>query len=87
MDMGGWGEEEGGTNGESAMETYTNICKADSQWESAVWLRELKLGLCDNLEGWDVAGSGREALEEGNIHMDVWKKSTEYCDYPSVKNK
>ena len=23
MDMGGWGEEEGGTNGESCMETYT----------------------------------------------------------------
>ena len=44
-----WGgeEEEGEMYGESNMETY----KIDSQWEFAVWLRELKEGLCDNLEG------------------------------------
>ena len=30
VDMG-WGEEgEGGTNGESSMETYTNICKQEA---------------------------------------------------------
>ena len=28
------------------------ICKIDSQWEFSVWLRELKPGLCNNLEGW-----------------------------------
>ena len=33
----GLGEEgEGGTNGESNMETYTTICKIDSQWEFVV---------------------------------------------------
>ena len=37
-------------NGESNMETYNVIYKIDSQWEFAVWLRELKQGLCDNLE-------------------------------------
>ena len=40
-------------------ETYTTLCKIDSQWEFAVWLRELKQGLCDNLEGWDGEGGGR----------------------------
>ena len=33
------------------METYITIYKIDSQWEFAVWLRELKQGLYDNLEG------------------------------------
>ena len=36
---------------ESNMETYTTICKIDSQREFAVWLRKLKQGLCINLEG------------------------------------
>ena len=30
---------------------YSTIRKTDSRWEFAVRLRELKLGLCDNLEG------------------------------------
>ena len=30
--------------------------KIDNQWEFAVWLRVLKQGLCDNLEGWDGEG-------------------------------
>ena len=56
MDMGGWGEGESAMNGESSMETYTTICKIDSQCEFAVWLGELKLGLCNNLEGWEEVG-------------------------------
>ena len=28
--------------GKSNMETYITICKVDSQWEFAVWLRKLK---------------------------------------------
>ena len=37
------------------------MCKTDSQGELAVCLRELKLGLCDNLEGWDgVRGEGED---------------------------
>ena len=46
--------------GKSNVETHITICKTDSQRESAVWLRELKQGLCVNLEGWDGEGDGRE---------------------------
>ena len=31
--------------GKSNMETYITICKIDSQWEFAVWLRKFKQGL------------------------------------------
>ena len=44
--------------GKSNMETYITICKIDSQQEFAVCLRELKQGLCINLEGWDGEGDG-----------------------------
>ena len=37
--------------GKSNMETYITVCKIDSQREFAVWLRELKQGLCINLWG------------------------------------
>ena len=57
--------------GESNMETYITICKIDSQWEFAVWLRKLKQGLCINLQGWDVVGDGREAQREG-IYIYLW---------------
>ena len=48
---------EGEMYGESNTETYTTICKTDSQWEFAVWLKQ---GLCNNLEGWDLEEDGRE---------------------------
>ena len=44
------------------------ICKIDSQWEFAIRLRELKQGLCINLEGWDVEGDRREVQEGGDIY-------------------
>ena len=59
--------------GKSNMETYITICKTDSRWEFAVWLRKLKQGLYINLEGWD----GREFQKGGDIcipmliHADV----------------
>ena len=58
----GYGERGGEDEmyGESSMETYITICKIDSQWEFAVWLRKLKQGLCINLEGWDREEDGRE---------------------------
>ena len=56
MDMEGWEEGEGEMYGEGNMETYITICKIYSQWEFALWLRELRQGLCDNLEGWDGEG-------------------------------
>ena len=58
---------EGEMYGESNMETYIAICKIDSQWEFAVWLRKLKQGLCINLEGWDGEGVEREFQEGGDI--------------------
>ena len=61
MDMGRWEERV------RCMETYIAICKIDSQWEFAVFLRELKQGLCINLEGWNGEGDGREAPEGGDI--------------------
>ena len=50
------------------MEPYITICKIDSQREFAVWLRELKQGLCINLEGWDVEGDGREVQKGGYMY-------------------
>ena len=42
---------EGEVYGESKKETHITMCEIDSQWGSAVWLRELRPQLCDNLEG------------------------------------
>ena len=42
------------------METYITTCKIESQLEFAIWLKELKPGLSDNLEVWDGEGGGRE---------------------------
>ena len=39
-EMGGEGE----IYGKSNMETYITICKIDSQWEFAVWLRNSNRG-------------------------------------------
>ena len=50
------------------METYIIMCKIDSQWEFAVWLRKLKQGLCINLEGWDEEGNG-EGGSKGRRYM------------------
>ena len=55
MDMGR-GAERVRCMEKSNMETYITMCKIESQWEFAVWLRKLKHGLCINLEG----GMGRE---------------------------
>ena len=51
--------------GKSNMETSITMCKRDSQWEFAVWLRQLKQGLCINLEGWDGERNGREVQKGG----------------------
>ena len=55
--------------GKSNMETYITICKIDSQWAFAVYLRKLKqvLNLSINLEGWDGAGDGKEVQKGGDI--------------------
>ena len=59
--------EERVRSGKSNVETYITICKIESQREFAVWLRELKQGLCINLEGWDVVGDGRKVQKGGDV--------------------
>ena len=57
--------------GKSKMETYITICKIDSQWAFAVWLRKLKQGLYINLEGWGRERNvGRFRREE--IYVYLW---------------
>ena len=56
---------EGETYGKSNKETYITICKIDTQWEFAVWLRKLKQGLYINLVAWDGEGDEREDQRGG----------------------
>ena len=51
------------------METYITICKIDNQWKFAVWLRQLKQGLCINLEGWDGKTDGRKVQSESEVSL------------------
>ena len=49
-----WTRERGGQGemyGKRNMETYITICKIHSQWEFAIWFRELKPRLSNNVEG------------------------------------
>ena len=34
-------------------------------------IREFKLGLCDNLKGWDVGGDGMEVQEGGDMGVPM----------------
>ena len=67
--------------GKSNMETYITMCKIDSQWEFAVWLRKLKQGIYINLEGWSGREMGGRFKREGIyvylwlIHVEVWQKN------------
>ena len=64
------GRGEGETYGKSNMETYSTICKIDSQREFAVCLRELKQELCINLEGWEGREMGGRFKREGtNVYL------------------
>ena len=70
-----YGHGERGGEGEmyakSKMESCIIICKINSQWEFAVWVRKLKQGLCINLEGWDGEGDRREAPKGGEIYIPM----------------
>ena len=65
------------------METYITICKIDSQREFALWLRKNKQRLCNNLEGWDAEGDGREVQEE----EDICTPMADSCGYLTENNK
>ena len=58
--------------GKSNLETYITISKIDSQREFAACLRELKQGLCINLEGWHGEGNGSEAQKGGDMYTYNW---------------
>ena len=62
---------EGEIYGENNMKAYITICKIDSPWEFALWLRKLKKLLYINLEGWDYGGDGREVQKGWLIQVEV----------------
>ena len=49
------------------METYITPCKVGDQREFALWLRNLKQGLCVNMEGWEGVGDVREVQGGGDM--------------------
>ena len=57
--------------GESNMETYITVCKIDNQCEFAVWLRELKLGLCNKLGGWEGEGAAMDVRKGGDMSLPM----------------
>ena len=63
---------EGGMYGGSDMETCITMCRVDSQWEFAVWLRKLKQGLCVGLERWDGEGGVGEVSEGRGYYGYPW---------------
>ena len=71
MDLAGGGGGKGWDNGERNMETNITIYKRDSQREFAAWLRELKLGLSNNLNGRDGEGGGRGGQVGGDMGKPV----------------
>ena len=91
--MGGEEKGKGEMYGERNVEIHNTICKIDSQWEFAVWLRELKHGLCDNLEGRDRGEMEGRFRREGTwvylwlIFVDVWQKTTKFCKGNILKLK
>ena len=44
------------------------MCNIDNWWEAAVQLRELSLGFCDDLEGWDGVGVWEGAQDGGDVY-------------------
>ena len=60
---------------------YFTKRKMDNQWAFAVRHRELKPGVCNDLEGWDGVGGRREGacVYPWLIHVDIWQKPTQYC--------
>ena len=65
-------------DGESNIEIYNTMCKTQSQWEFAAWLRDPKQGLCDRLKGGEEGGSGTRVYL-WLILIDVWQKTTKFC--------
>ena len=71
--------------GESNIEIYSTMCKTGSQWEFAVWFREVKQGLCDGLKGGGQGGRGHGCTYGWFLLMYDRKPQNYISSYPSVK--
>ena len=86
MDKGGGEEGEGEMNGESRMDAYILTYVNRYQREFAVWLRELRPGLCNNLDGVGMGERWREIHEGGDkcttMVNSFWcmTDSNQYCN-------
>ena len=95
MDVGGGEDGEGEMYGESNTDIYNTMYKTDSQWEFAVWFRELKQGLCNKLKGGLGEGDRKEVQEGGDMGVPMadfcWCMAENHkilkSDYPSSKSK
>ena len=56
---------------QGSLETYMTMCKLHNQWESALWLTELKQGLGNNPERGAGVGGGREFQEGGDTGIPM----------------
>ena len=68
------------TVGRSDEDLLSEVLKRDrginSQWEFVVWLRELKLGLCNKIEGWAGEGNGKplqNSCLENLVDRGAWR--------------
>ena len=57
--------------GKSNKEPYATICKIDIQWEFAVWLREVKQGICVIMRSGMVNETEERFKREGDICMPM----------------
>ena len=71
------------------------MCKTDNRQEYAVWLRELKPGLSNNLEGWEGVSGWREDQDGGDTCIPTadscwWMAEANTIlgsNFPSIKNE
>ena len=66
------GEGEGGTNGESSVDTYTSLHVEWTASGNVLCDSGSSARCCDNLEGWGRVGGGKEAQEEGHTCAYGW---------------
>lgn len=61
------GEGEGETHGERSRDAYTLTYVNRQSMGTFCMTRGTQTGLCNNLDRWEWAGSGREIQEEGDL--------------------
>ena len=87
IDLGVGVEGEGGTNGESSVETYITIWKIDSKWEllcDTGSSTQCSVEWCPRGVGWGGKWEGGFRREGTYVylwltHVDVWQTPTRYC--------